>query len=237
MKKLKCLIVEDEPLAAEILIDYIAQVPFLDCRGVCRDSIFTLEALRKEPVDVLFLDIHLPRMKGLDFIRTLKNPPQVIFITAYREYALEGFEVNAVDYLVKPVSFTRFLTAVNKLKQETVPPAEAVDPSATAPEKPCLLINVNKKRVRIGLEDILYIESRKEYICIVTANGTYNTRYQIGEIEQQLPVGRFIRIHRSFIVSTEKISAFNAMQVELGDIVLPIGRGYREQVQPVLRRV
>ena len=117
MEKLNCLIVEDEPLAAEVLKDYIAEVPFLECRKVCRDGIFALQVLQDEKIDVMFLDIQLPKIKGFDFLKTLKNPPQVIITTAYREYAIEGYELNVVDYLLKPIHFNRFLTAVNKLKK------------------------------------------------------------------------------------------------------------------------
>jgi DNA-binding LytR/AlgR family response regulator len=236
MNKFSCLIVEDEPLAAEIMADYIAQVPFLDNRGVCRDSIYALEVMQQEPIDVLFLDIHLPKIKGLDFIRTLKNPPLVIITTAYREYALEGYEVNAVDYLVKPVSFHRFLTAVNKLKQGTTID-EVMLPQDTVNEKPFLLINTNKKMIRVPTEEILFIESKKEYINIVTSANTYITKLQLGKIERQLNNYKFIRIHRSFVIAREKVTAFGAVQVEIGEIKLPIGRVYRDTALQILGKI
>jgi DNA-binding LytR/AlgR family response regulator len=228
MKRYNCLVVEDEPLAAEILTDYIAQVPFLHCVAVCRDSIYALQVLQREKIDVMFLDIHLPKMKGLDFVRTLQNPPQVIITTAYRDYALEGYEVNAVDYLVKPVSFPRFLTAVNKLRQD-IPLAP---PEAN--ELPYLLININKKKIRVPVEEILYIESKKDYIDIVTADRVYTTKYQLGEIAQELSTDAFIRIHRSYIAARHKITAYSATRVELGVVLLPIGRAYRDRVLLIL---
>ncbi len=231
MKRYNCLVVEDEPLAAEILTDYIAQVPFLHCVAVCRDSIYALQVLQREKIDVMFLDIHLPKMKGLDFVRTLQNPPQVIITTAYRDYALEGYEVNAVDYLVKPVSFPRFLTAVNKLRQHLTlaPPV----PEA-ANELPYLLININKKKIRVPVEEILYIESKKDYIDIVTADRVYTTKYQLGEIAQELSADAFIRIHRSYIAARHKITAYSATRAELGVVVLSIGRAYRDRVLQIL---
>ncbi len=231
MKRYNCLVVEDEPLAAEILTDYIAQVPFLHCVAVCRDSIYALQVLQREKIDVMFLDIHLPKMKGLDFVRTLQYPPQVIITTAYRDYALEGYEVNAVDYLVKPVSFPRFLTAVNKLRQDLTlaPPV----PEA-ANELPYLLININKKKIRVPVEEILYIESKKDYIDIVTIDKVYTTKYQLGEIEQELSADAFIRIHRSYIAARHKITAYSATRAELGAMLLPIGRAYRDSVLQIL---
>lgn len=236
MEKFNCIIVEDEPLAAEVLQDYISQVPFLALIAICKDSIYALDVLQKERVDVIFLDIHLPRLKGLDFIRTLKKTPQVIVTTAYREYAFDGYELNVVDYLLKPVNFSRFLTAVNKLKSETPVPALVTPAGEFSGEKPHLLINVNKKKVKVYLDDILYIESRKEYISIVTPEKSYFTKYQLGEIEQQLKKDKFIRIHRSFIAAREKITAFGAAQVEIKNTKLPIGRSYREVVQKTLHR-
>src|SRR4030095_5463487 len=230
MEKYNCIIVEDEPLAAEVLEDYIKQIPFLDLKGICEDAIFALEFLQKQKIDVVFLDMHLPRLKGLDFIKTLKNPPQIIITTAYRDYALEGYELNVVDYLLKPINFNRFLMAVNKLK--TQHPAEMLfsAPASSPLERVHLFINVNKKRVKIYLDEILYIESKKEYISIVTKEKSYLTKFQLGEIEEQLAKNNFLRVHRSFIVSSEKINAFSATEIEIGGLQIPIGRSYKELV-------
>ncbi len=235
MEKFNCLIVEDEPLAAEVLLDYTRQVPFLECKGVCRDGIFAMQVMQKEEVHVIFLDIHLPKLKGLDFVRTLKNPPQVIITTAYREYALEGYELNVIDYLLKPIQFSRFLAAVNKIK-----PAQVVAGTAfpflpgNAFEREHLLINVNKKKAIVYLDDILYLESRKEYINIVTSDKSFLTKFTIGEMETRLQNDKFVRVHRSFMVAKEKITAFSADEIEITNIKIPIGRSYRNEVHKKL---
>ena len=229
MQTYSCIVIEDEPLAAEVLEDYIKQIPFLELKQVCPDALFAMEILQKSKVDVIFLDIHLPRLKGLDFIRTLKQPPQVIITTAYRDYAIEGYELNVIDYLLKPISFNRFLAAVNKLKPsgETAPPRPVVHASN---ERTFLFVNVNKKRVKVYLDEVLYIESKKEYISIVTKDKSFLTKFQIGDIEEQLAKNDFIRIHRSFIVAKSRIDAFSAIEVEVNGEQIPIGRSYKELV-------
>jgi len=233
MEKLSCIIVEDEPLAAEVLEDYIKQVPFLDLVNIYEDALFALEALKKQRVDVIFLDIHLPKLKGLDFIKTLKSPPQIIITSAYREYALDGYELNVTDYLLKPINFNRFLMAVNKLKNQQGAETSSVSAPHTG-ERPHLLININKKKIKVFYDEILYIESRKEYINIVTEKESHLTKYQLTDIEAELDKASFMRIHRSFIVARNKIKAFNAAEVELGGQVIPIGRSYKELVLGVL---
>ena len=232
MEKFNCLIIEDEPLAAEVLEDYIRQAPFLELKGTCTDALYAMERLQQEKIDVLFLDIHLPKLKGLDFVKTLKNPPQIIITTAYREYALDGYELNVVDYLLKPVSFKRFLMAVNKLR--TRRPAEEQAPAMNMPDRVHLFINVNKKRVKVYLAEVLYIESRKEYINIVTRERSFLTKFQLGEIEEHLAKNNFLRVHRSFIVSREKIDAYSATEIEIAGIQIPIGRSYKEMVMSQL---
>lgn len=231
MEKFSCLVVEDEPLAADVIEDYIKQIPFLELKGVCSDALFALDILKTEPIDVLFLDIHLPKLKGLDLIRTLKSPPQIIITTAYREYAIDGFDLNVVDYLLKPVNFNRFIMAVNKLVKKQTP---ATTLGAPTGDKPHLLININKKRIKIYLEEIFYVESKREYIKIVTASTSYLTKYPLTEIEEQLDKRNFLRIHRSFIVARDKIKAFTATDVEINNESIPIGRSYKEWVIAML---
>jgi two-component system, LytTR family, response regulator len=234
MERISCMIIEDEPLAAEILTDYISQVPFLELKSTCSDALFALEVLQTQRIDLLFLDIHLPKLKGLDFIRTLKNPPRIIITTAYREYALDGYELNVVDYLLKPIHFNRFIMAVNKVKENSGTAPALQNVTAVATERPHLLINVNKKRIRVYFDEILYIESRKEYVNITTSSKAYLTKYQISEIEELLDKKKFIRIHRSFIVARERLSAFSASEVEINGQIIPIGRSYKELVLSVL---
>lgn len=227
MNKLRCLIVEDEPLAAEVLQDYIEQVPKLDLVGICEDAFYAAEALRKQPVDVLFLDIHLPKMKGIDFIKTLKNPPQIILTTAYHQYALEGYKHAVVDYLLKPIEFSRFLQAVNKLGSSGKTGSQN---SSQSSERPYRFFNVKKKKVKVFLDEILYIESMKDYVKIHTTKQDLVTKFQLGELENILADARLIRIHRSFLVSMDHIDAFTATEIEVGSQKLPIGRSYKEIV-------
>jgi len=234
MEKYNCIIVEDEPLAAEVLEDYIRQVPFLNLKGICPDAIFAMEVLQEQKIDIMFLDIHLPRLKGLDFIETLKNPPQVIITTAYREYAIDGYELNVLDYLVKPINFNRFLKAVNKIKKQTAQDILFSAESSASAERLYLFINVNKKMVKVFLDEILFIESRKEYINIVTKEKTFITKFQLGEIEEQLSDNNFIRVHRSFLISKTKIDAFTANEIEIAGQQIPIGRTYKELVNSLL---
>jgi DNA-binding LytR/AlgR family response regulator len=229
MQKYNCIIVEDEPLAAEILEDYINQIPFLQLKHVCADALFAMEVLQSENIDLVFLDIHLPKLKGIDFIKSLKTPPQIIITTAYDEYALQGFEYNVLDYLLKPIEFTRFLSAVNKLNSNKASTDMMPDKQLNA-ERESIFFNVSKKMVRIYLDEILYIESLKEYIRVVTASKSIITKFQLGQIEELIPQKHFLRVHRSFIVSKDKIEAYTAMHIEIKGKQIPIGRGYKEAV-------
>ena len=234
MEKYNCIIVEDEPLAAEILKDYVDQVPFLNLVAICEDAIYALDRLQKEKIDLIFLDINLPKLKGFDFIQTLKNPPNIIITTAYHEYALQGYECNVVDYLMKPIAFNRFLVAVNKLKQPT---ETAPTPLTTVEnERAYIFFNVSKKKVKVYFDEILYIESVKEYIHVFTANKSIPVKFQLSQIEALLPKSHFIRIHRSFIVAKNKIDAFSATDVEINNKQIPIGRSYKELVLSIIEK-
>ncbi|MBN9382806.1 MAG: response regulator transcription factor [Chitinophagaceae bacterium] len=234
MLKYSCLIVEDEPLSAEILTDYVRQVPFLELRSVCTDAIYAMELLQKEKIDLLFLDIHLPKLKGMEFLESLHNPPHVIIVSAYKDYAISAFELNVVDYLLKPIRFSRFLKAVNKLNQ---PPENRPLPiPADVRERTYFFFSVGKKKVKIFLDEILYIESLREYIRITTREKSILTKFQLGAIEELLSKNNFIRIHRSFIVAKDKISAFTATDVEIGNKQIPIGRSYKELVIGLLEQ-
>ena len=230
MEKYRCLVVEDEPLAAEILQDYIRQISFLELEAIASNALDALDLMKAGNIDVVFLDINLPKLKGLDFIRTLKSPPQIIITTAFREYALDGYELNVVDYLLKPISFQRFIGAVNRLKENGKVLTPVATPLHSTTAEPFFLININKKKIKIYTDEVLFIESKKEYISIVTASDTYLAKYQLADIENQLGKNTFIRIHRSFIVSKKRIRAFTATDVEIGGHKIPIGRSYKELV-------
>ncbi|AEW03447.1 DNA-binding response regulator [Niastella koreensis] len=233
MHRYNCIIVEDEPLAAEVIKDYIEQVPFLQLKGICTDALYAMDLLQKEYIDLVFLDIHLPKLKGLDFIKALKKPPQIIITSAYQEYALQGYELNVVDYLLKPIEFNRFLMAVNKLKERGNGDALPVLPAA-ATERAALFFNVSKKRVKIYIDEILFIESLKEYIRITTKEKSILTKFQLGQIEEMLAKNGFLRVHRSFLVAKSKIDAFSATDVEINGEQIPIGRSYKDVVMSIL---
>ena len=228
MSKTNCIIIEDEPLAVKVLTDYISQVPFLNLQGKFKDAILAAEYLRDHKTDLIFLDIHLPRLKGMNFLRTLTDPPAVIITTAYHQYAVEGFELNVTDYLLKPFEFERFLTAVNKVKSVQAKTLELKESEVT---KNFIFLNVQKRKVKIYFDDILYIESQREYVKVVTAKKAYLTKMSTNEIETLLPSEQFKRIHRSFIISLNKIESYNAETVEINGISIPIGRGYKNVLE------
>lgn len=230
MQNYNCIIVEDEPLAAEVLQDYIRQTPFLELKATCTDAISAMEVLNREPIDLMFLDIHLPRLKGLDFLKSLSHPPFVIITSAYHEYALQGYEFNVVDFLLKPIEFTRYLMAVNKLSYR-----ESLTQTASS-EPQHIFLSVDKKKIRIPLADVIIIEGMKEYIRIISAKKRFVTKFSIGQMEQLLPPARFLRIHRSFIVSLDNIEAYTANEVEIAGQTLPIGRNYKDTVLAILAK-
>lgn len=225
MSKIKCIIIEDEPLAVKVLSDYVAQVPFLQLEGTFRDAILATEWLRTNDVHLMFLDIHLPKLKGMAFLKTLANRPAVIVTTAYHQYAIEGFDLNVTDYLLKPIEFERFLIAVNKIK------ATDQYPNAAPPEaRQYLFLTAQKKRVKILFSEILYVESQREYIKVVTAKKEFISRMSTHEIEGLLPRHIFRRVHRSFIISLDKLESYSAESVEVNGISIPVGRGYKEVI-------
>lgn len=229
MSKLTCIIVEDEPLARQILEGYISRVPFLELKGSFEDAIDAMDHLRDHLVDLMFLDIHLPEIKGLTFLRTLADPPAVIVTTAYHEYALEGYELDVVDYLLKPFEFDRFLTAVNKLKKQRLP-----EQATTETAKDYLFVSIQQKKVKILYSEILFIESQKEYVRIVTSDNSYVTKMSTHEIEALLPESLFKRIHRSFIIAINKVRSFSSEMVEIEGNKIPVGRGYKEVLSKLL---
>ena len=225
MSKIKCIIVEDEPLAAKVLSDYIAQVPFLELEGTFKDAILATEYLRYNHTELIFLDIHLPKLKGMAFLKTLTHPPAIIITTAYHQYAVEGFNLNVTDYLLKPIEFERFLVAVTKVKTAKT---EKQTAALSNEAKDYLFLNVQKKKVKILFSEIVYIESQREYIKIVTTKAEYISKMSTHEIEDLLPSNLFKRIHRSFIVSLSKIESYTAEMVEVNGVSIPIGRGYKD---------
>ena len=232
-KKIICLAVDDEPLALSILKKYIGAVDNLELVGSCENAVQALNLLQSYPVDLIFLDIQMPQIMGTDFIRTLKKSPKIIFTTAFRKYAIEGFELDAVDYLLKPISFERFLKAVNKVLQTDFnaqdPVYQMTEPLPGAAPS-CLYFRVDRKMVKVFLDEIQYIEGFSDYIKINTLKKTIVTKHLLSALEETLPREGFMRIHRSFIVSVNKIDSYNADVIHIGSKELPIGRLYKQSV-------
>ena len=233
-KKIQCLVIDDEPPARVILKNHIGQVDSLELAGDCSNAVEAIAFLQQHQVDLLFLDIQMPHILGTSFIRTLKNPPKVIFTTAFRKYAVEGFDLNAVDYLLKPIGFERFLQAVNKVLQLNITVKEIEPKTEPEPSRPFLYFRSERKMVKVFLDDILYLESMKDYIKIFTKAKIIITKQPISSLEELLPAEAFIRIHRSFVVAIDKIDSFSGDMIEIGKEQLPIGRIYKIEVTKVL---
>lgn len=242
VQHIKCMVVDDEPLAREVLVRFIGREPSLLLTGECGNAVEALTLLRQQAVDLLFLDIQMPELLGTDLIRILRNPPKVILTTAYPEFALEGYELDVVDYLLKPIQFERFLKAVHKASLVIgVPPASAPVAAAAASGMSAadrgegwLYFRTDRKMVKVMLEDILYIEGMKNYIKIITTGGLVITKHSMTAIEAMLPASGFLRTHRSYIVSLSKISSYTGEAVGIGKVEVPIGKLYRNRVIQIL---
>ena len=238
--KIHCLVIDDELPAREILKQHIAGVEALELAGTCSNAVEAVSFLKEYLVDLLLLDIQMPQLLGTNFIRTLKNPPKVIFTTAYRKYAVEGFELDAVDYLLKPISFERFLKAVNKVLQLNIGAVGTTMPISTQTEKlneklnSFLYFRAERKMVKVLFRDILFVEGLKDYIKIVTDTKTIVTKYVLSTLEEMLPATGFLRIHKSYIIAVNKIDSYNADSVNISKHELPIGRLYKFDVNRVL---
>lgn len=229
IQHINCMVVDDEPMARDVLLRYIEKINWLHLVGECSNAIEATVFLQTNPVDLIFLDIRMPELLGTEFVQSLQNPPKIIFTTAYKEYALDGFELDAIDYLLKPVRFERFLKAINKAFPRLQGQVEQLSPAADYKNltKDFIYLRVDRKLVKILLTDIIYIESLRDYIKVYTSDKQYITRQTITSIEAMLDASEFIRIHRSYIVSFSKIKSFTNELVEIGDTELPIGKLYR----------
>lgn len=234
--KAKCLVIDDEPPARELLVSYLSQLPDFTLVAQCENALEAFTCLQKEKIDLIFLDIQMPGMTGLDLIKSLHNPPLIVLTTAYREYATEGFDLDVLDYLVKPVSFSRFMKAISKFHHyfnRTVEDKTSVDSTF---DDAYFFIKVNKDQVKIFFKDILYIESIKDYLKVITTDKTYITYDRLMYMEEKLPEGRFLRIHKSYIVSLGKVKAFRNDSVTIGDAELPVGRVYKQKFLEVFAK-
>lgn len=231
---IKAIIVDDEPLALEVLETYIHQIPDIHLVKKCENAFEANEALKSNDIDLMFLDIQMPQLSGVDFLKTLAKPPYVIFTTAYPDYAVEGFELNAVDYLLKPISIERFLKAVNKVSEKLASRKMELESVQHENGDDFFFVKADKKLVKINFEDILYIEGLKDYVIIRQETGRVITLQTMKSLEDRLPATKFKRVHRSFIVNIKKITAILGNMVELMEAgkvkQLPIGKNYRDEL-------
>jgi DNA-binding LytR/AlgR family response regulator len=233
MVKIRCLIVDDEPLARELVENHLSKLDQFEHIASCDNAMAAFNILNTREIDLIFLDIQMPLITGLDFIRNLKNPPKIIITTAFRNYAIEGFDLDVVDYLLKPITFERFFRSLEKYLRQTRP--------LRAPEKDdapqlaeFIYLRSNKKHYKIGTSEILYIESNKDYITLHLTGRKLQIKQPISEVEDMLDATRFLRIHRSYLVNIDKITAFTASDIEIDTVELPIGTNYRKAVASVL---
>lgn len=236
--KTKCLVIDDEPLARDLMRSHIEKLENFEICAECGDAMKALQELHNHKVDLMFMDIQMPQITGLEFLKTLKNPPKVIITTAYREYALEGFELDVVDYLLKPITFERFLKSVNKYYQATQDDVKASQPisvNSGKSEEAFIYVKENKKVVKVHLSDILYVEGLSEYVQIYTPSKKIITKTSMTNMSEKLPDDNFVRIHKSFIVSLSKVEAFTSSSIEVPGKELPIGRSYKNSVLDVLQ--
>ena len=241
---IRCIAVDDESLALAVVENHIKKVSDLELLQTFDNAIAAFEFLQQHKVDLVFLDVEMPNLTGIDFLKTLENPPKAIITSAKKDYAADGFELNVVDYIIKPVTFERFLKAINKFKKyhdtEVSGKEKTLKPNAadkSEKQKPFIYVNENKKMVKIMLSDILYIESIKDYVKIYTKEKTVMTKQQLSYFEENFPKDQFLRVHRSFLIALNKVEAFNASLIEINKKELPIGRSYKTEVLEILNNM
>jgi DNA-binding LytR/AlgR family response regulator len=236
MEKIRCLIIDDEPLAIKLIRTHLSKLDCFEVAGECKNALRAIEFLRHEKIDLMFLDMKMPEITGIDFLKSIPDPPYVIITTAYREYAIEGYDLDIIDYLLKPISFERFLKAINRFCNRSRQPATVVDENHSETEKKYIYIQDGKNIFKLSYEDVFYFEGYGEYVKVITENKTYLVRDSLTEFENRLSPLSFLRIHKSYIVNVQKIKGFNSIHVLLKDIELPIGRIYRDKSMSILKK-
>jgi DNA-binding LytR/AlgR family response regulator len=233
--KIRCLLIDDEPPALKVLASHISQINGLEIVGQCKNAIEALDVLHQKTVDVIFLDIKMPKLLGTDFLKNLSQPPKAIFVTAYRDYAVEGYELDAVDYLVKPVSFERFVKAVTKLKRVMGQETSTQSNEYKSNPEAFVYLKVDKHMQKIFVNEIVYIESCKDYSkTFLTGGKALLVKQSISSMETLLPENQFLRVHRSYMVSVDKITGYNGLAIQVNAIDVPIGRLYKQSVMTIL---
>ncbi len=242
---MNCLAIDDEPLALNVLKEFCQKVDYLNMVAACTNPFEALQWINRQQIDLIFLDIQMPNITGIEFVRTLKNPPLIIFTTAYSDYALEGFELNAIDYLVKPISFERFLKAINKAYEIITLRKNKFSPLSFRPEEkaeqmsslPYLMVKAEYKSVKIDIDQIFYIEGLKDYIKIYAGSKPVLTKCTMKNIEEKLPSHLFVRVHKSFIVSLSKINAIENNRIIIGEKRIPIGHQYKNRFYELIDKM
>ncbi|QIA07628.1 LytR/AlgR family response regulator transcription factor [Draconibacterium halophilum] len=230
MSKIRCIIVDDEPMAREILESHLRKIETVEVVALCKNAIEAFNVISSQPIDLVFLDINMPEISGLSFAKSINNSVKVIFTTAYREYAVDGFDLQAVDYLLKPISFGRLMQSINKYLSENQQ-VDFDEPARIEPEQSeSIFVRSDRKMIKINFPEILYIESLADYIKIHLVDKTVVTRETISSIEAKLPQQDFLRVHRSFIVAVNAINSFTSEIIEIGKKQIPVSRSYKDVV-------
>lgn len=232
--KIKAILVDDEPHAIEVLDNYLRNFHEIEIVARCQDAIQAFQVLQQQKVDLMFLDVKMPGLTGTELLRSLKTPPKVVFTTAYQDYAVEGFDLNAVDYLLKPIPFERFLRAMDKVftgLNVTNQSVSIAQKAAVSNQDIFLYLKVDRKMVKVNVNDIFWVESLRDYIKVVLKDKVLITKQKISLLEELLPEDSFIRVHRSFIVAVDKVESYHAHKIEIAGKELPIGRNFRNDCQ------
>lgn len=234
--KIKCLIVEDEPLARNLLVEYVSKVSYLELIEASSNPLHALEVLRGQPVDLMFLDIQMPEITGITLLKTLREKPMVILTTAYSEYALESYDLDVVDYLLKPITFDRFLRAVDKASHRLSSPAAHSEPQNVEASRSFVFIKDGTRLVKLNFEDILFVEGLKDYVTIVTKTQKIVSLQRLKALETQLPADRFIRVHHSYIIALKAIDTIYKGEVRIGTHTIPVSESYKKSFREFIER-
>jgi two-component system LytT family response regulator len=230
--KTKCMVIDDEPLGIELIQNHLSHIETMQVVASCNSAMKAYDVLKHQKIDLLFLDIQMPLITGLDFLKSLKNPPKVIITTAFRNYAVEGYELDVIDYLLKPITFNRFLKAIEKYYQHVARDSHEVIKDSK--ESDFIYLRSNKKNYKIYTTDILYIESIKDYIQVHSRDDKLIVKQTMSEVEALLAGKSFLRIHRSYLINVEKITAFTVTDIQINKTELPIGSSYKQFVSSAL---
>jgi DNA-binding LytR/AlgR family response regulator len=233
--KTRCLIIDDEPLAIKLIRTHLSKLDSFEVAGECKNALKAVEFLKNESIDLIFLDINMPEITGLDFLRSIPDPPYVIITTAYREYAMDGYDLDVVDFLLKPISFERFLKAINRFCNRTRPSLNGSNNNSEPHKERYIYIQDGKNIFKLLSEDIFYFEGYGEYVKVITTNKTFVVRESLTEFEHKLSADSFLRVHKSYIINLSKVTGFSSVHVLLKNTELPLGRIYRDKVMKTLK--